>query len=341
MKDIKIKFVGFWNNLNPEGLFIYDFLSKHYNVEICDDPDYIICSCFAPYYEYCKYPQVRIMTVGENYIPDFNLVDYAICRYPISFLDRCFYEPGCFKPLDHSLALERKKTKKDKSFLASKEYFANLIASHESENGLRGYFLDELSKYKRVESPGSFRNNVDDLLGKVNWTDDSKTDFQRKCKFSLCLESTKHEGFVTEKITDAFYAETIPVYYGSDTVNDIFNRKAFINISSFDSFDAAIEYIKYIDNNDEKYIEMINEPVLNDMQYFSRLKNELESFILHIFEQPLEEAHRRSKVYSPKWHEDYILNLDESNVSRYSSLQLFGEVGRKAKHTVKRILQKT
>ena len=73
----------------------------------------------------------------------------------------------------------------------------------------------------------------------VDFHDESKTAFQRKCKFTLCFKSTNHWGFVTEKIVDAFYADTIPVYYGSPTVTDIFNRDAFINVADFDSFDAA------------------------------------------------------------------------------------------------------
>ena len=59
----------------------------------------------------------------------------------------------------------------------------------------------------------------------VNWLDGSKTALQRKCKFTLCFESTNHYGFVTEKIMDAFYSDTIPVYYGSPTVAGIFNKE--------------------------------------------------------------------------------------------------------------------
>ena len=37
----------------------------------------------------------------------------------------------------------------------------------------------------------------------VNWLDGSKFRFQKKCKFSLCFESVKHEGFISEKIVEA------------------------------------------------------------------------------------------------------------------------------------------
>ena len=94
------------------------------------------------------------------------------------------------------------------ALLKQKEYFANFIAGHESEFNIRGDFFKKLCGYKRVESPGSYLNNMPD--GKVvSFENESKVDFQRKCKFTLCFESTNHYGFVTEKIMDAFYADTV------------------------------------------------------------------------------------------------------------------------------------
>lgn len=333
MKTVKIKFVGYWKDFDPNTQFIYRILCKHYNVIICDDPDYIICSCFGEPYEYCKYPQVRIMVVGENYIPDFNLVDYAICPYPISFLDRCFFKPGCLDSFGHAISLEGKKREYDSEFLKSKQYFASFIASHESEHNIRGDFFKELCKYKRVESPGSYLNNMSDGLT-VNWTNSSKTDFQLKCKFSLCFESTKHAGFVTEKITDAFFADTIPVYFGSDTVKDIFNPKAFINVSDFASFEDAVQFIKKVDENDELYLKIVSQPILNEEKYFSTLTDELEQFVLHIFEQPIVDAYRRSEVYFPKAHENYLLDVKRNAVTNISTAGLMRHVLRRIKNRI-------
>ena len=321
MKKVKIKFVGYWPEMKPESQHIFRILCRYYDVEICEDPDYIICSCFAPYYAYCKYPQIRIMSCGENYIPDFNLIDYGICNYPIQFQDRCFYKPGCFDSFGHALALEGYNYDRGNDFLQEKEFFANFIASHDSEYGIRSGFLKELSLYKHVESPGTFLNNMSDHKT-VNWTDSSKTDFQKRCKFTICFESTKHEGFLTEKITDAFFSETIPIYYGSSTVKEIFNPKAFIDISDFETWNEAIEYIKMIDQNDQLYLDMINQPALINHHYFRELNALLEDYILHIFEQPIEAARRRSQVYSPKKHELFLNEMQEKNINRLPGMGL-------------------
>lgn len=314
MKTIKIKFVGFWDSFIPTDSQIYKLLSKHYDVNICDNPDYVICGCFGKPYEYLKYSQVRIMVCGENYIPDFNFIDYAISRYPINFLDRSFYEPGCIKPFPDSLAINdcKKYTLDD---LHDKEYFCNFISSHESEYGIRGDFFKKLSEYKKVLSAGSYLNNSQQ---KVNRFDGTKSKLQKRCKFSLCFESTKNEGFITEKITEAFLNGTIPIYYGSDTIKQIFNPDSFINISDFNSFEDAINRIIEIDKNDDLYLKMLNAQKLKDKNYFDSIIENEEKFLVHIFEQPLQKAYRRSRVYTPINLEKFIIKQSAKKKTRFS-----------------------
>ena len=314
-RSIKVKFVGFWNGCVPEKTRIYLDLSKLYDVVLSEEPDYIICSCFPPYYEYCKYPQIRIMDCGENYIPDFNLVDYAICRYPIKFLDRCFYHPGCIDFRGRFIDLLSRNRDFTADDLAKKPYFANFIASHESENSIRGDFFKLLSKYKRVESPGSYLNNMKDGMT-VNWKDSSKNDFQRKSKFTLCFESTKHAGFVTEKITDAFYSDTVPIYFGSDEVFTVFNRDALVYCPSREAFDETIERVIALDKDDEAYLKMLNQPIFNPEFDYEDHVAEYERFLRNIFDQPKEQAYRRSRVYVPHEHELFLLEKNEKNQPR-------------------------
>ena len=307
MKTVKINYAGVADDFNKEQNLIYDLLKINgFDVQIVDDPDYLICDFSGDNpYQYCGRPQVRIMYSGENFIPDFNLIDYAICPYPIQFGDRNFQLPACVWPRSHWQALPEKDRNYTKEFVQSKEYFANFISGHESEYNIRGDFFKKLCEYKRVESPGSYLNNMPNGE-KVNWLNDSKADFQRKCKFTLCFESTNHYGFVTEKIMDAFYADTIPVYYGSPTAAEIFNKDAFINVADYESFDAAIEKIKELDQDDEKYLAMLRQPILVNPDYPSELEDALGKYVCHIFEQPLEKAYRRTRVYRPRDCDEYL-----------------------------------
>lgn len=313
MKTIKLNYCGMGYDFNETQNLIYDLLKiLGFDVQISDEPDYLICNFSeGNHYPYCGKPQVRIMHSGENYIPDFNLIDYSICPYPISFGDRNFCLPACVWPRDHWQALAHKNREGLEELLKSKAYFANFICSHESENGIRGDFFKKLCEYKRVEAAGSYLNNMPDGMT-VNYHDGTKIEFQKKCKFTLCFESTNHYGFVTEKITDAFYADTIPVYFGSPTVKEIFNEKAFINVADYDSFDAAIQRIIELDQDDEAYMEMLRQPILVDPTYPQRLDQELGEYIRHIFEQPLEEAYRRCRVYHPQMIDDYLARSVDS-----------------------------
>lgn len=302
MKTIRIQFIGNWWDINE--LLFYKILKKHYNVELVNEnPDYIICTIFGEKFEQCKYDCVRIMISLENYIPDLNTVDYAISPYPVKLFDRCFSLPLLYiekykrlETLNRDFRIEDVKNKK---------YFANFIAGHESENNIRGDFFKELSKYKRVESAGTYLNNMENGYT-VSRFDDTKINLQKNSKFTLCFESTYHEGFLTEKLADAFMSNSIPVYFGTEMAKEVFNEKAFIYVKDREHFKEAIDKIIELDNDDEKYLDMLNEPVFNEKNFISKTIENYEKFILNIFDQPLEKAFRRSKVYWTAGYNEYL-----------------------------------
>ena len=320
MKTIKINFTGLSirGEFHPHDNYLLNILKKHYNVEVCDDPDFVICGvlyehgAFASgiYDEYIlTYPKVRVLIEGENYVPDYNLVDYSICQYPIKYFDRNCYFPCGVEAFTSGKTEFRELQDKDRNypddFLKTKEHFASFIASHDSEYNIRGNFFKALNKRKRVESVGSYLNNQPD--GKtVDWLDGSKQEFIKKSRFSLCFESTKDEGFITEKIVEAFYADTIPVYYGSSNIKEIFNPKAFIDVSDYPSFDAAIDKILEIENDEKLYLEMLRQPIFNNPKYPEEKLDEVERFLCHIFDQPLDKAFRRSRYLVSKYHEGFM-----------------------------------
>lgn len=307
-KTIRIKYVGFWPNFDQKSFFMTKILQKMYNIEFCDNPDFVICSCLSEYPEYLEYPQPRLLFSGENYLPDLNLVDYAISGYPISLYDRCFRVPYGTFHLDKSHYCA-KRTKGEVKFcqedLKRKTRFASFCVSHDSEHNIRGDFFKRLNEYKFVDSIGTYLNNTG---AKVSFSDGTKLAYQRTCKFSLCFESTSHAGFNTEKILDAFASDTIPVYYGDPYIGEIYNKKAFINVADYDSVDDAIARIIELDNDDNAYLEMLNQPVYNDPAYLDTLLKGCEAFLKHIFDQSPEVAYRRSRVYAAKNAEMYMRN---------------------------------
>lgn len=76
---------------------------------------------------------------------------------------------------------------------------------------------------------------------KVSREDGSKYTFLKKCKFDICFEHVYNFGFNTEKIAEAFYCGTIPIYFGSESIFDIFNKNSIIYIRDENDFKSAID----------------------------------------------------------------------------------------------------
>lgn len=127
----------------------------------------------------------------------------------------------------------------------------------------RNNIFHKLSQYKTVDSGGPLFNNIGYLLPKNDETQIHKLNFFKSRKFSICYENSSYPGYVTEKLMHGFYMNTLPIYWGSPCVEMDFNPKAFISRHDFDSDEEMIEKIIEIDNNDELYMSMMNEPILN------------------------------------------------------------------------------
>ena len=93
---------------------------------------------------------------------------------------------------------------------------------------------------------GAYHNNIG---GRVR----NKTNFLSSYKFSLAMENTKADGYLSEKIIDSFMSGNIPIYYGDYLLDEFINPKTYILIRGERDIDEKIEYIKKIDNDEELY----------------------------------------------------------------------------------------
>ena len=77
------------------------------------------------------------------------------------------------------------------------------------------------------------------------------------------MENSKNKTYITEKILHGFAANTIPVYWGSDYINEYFNEERYINVKSFNDNDMneAVDKILKLVNDNDKYLEIINKPI--------------------------------------------------------------------------------
>lgn len=295
MKKIKIWFTDFYDGFDPFDNPLLRSLQQSYEINIDqNEPDYLIYSCYGN--DFLNYKCIRIYYTGENLKPDFNLCDYAIGFDRLEFGDRYLRYPN-YAFFDNQFEQLVNPRSFEKSVLSEKKYFCNFIYSNPEAHPARDKFFKQLRVYKEVISPGSHLNNSRLFVGE-RFANDwmySKLEFQSQCKFSITFENTSTPGYTTEKILHGFISKTIPIYWGDPEVTKDFNLKSFINCHDFNNFEAVINRIKEIDNDDDLYVSILNEPPFRDNQIPKNLeKNVLIHFFQNIFDQKIKAASRRS-----------------------------------------------
>jgi hypothetical protein len=272
-KKIKINFSDFWGGFDKTNNYFYNLLKDEFDIEISNSPDYLFFSVFGNQHQYynCK----KIFYTGENVAPPLGYCHYSFSfdymddsrnyRLPHYLLYDGYYELARPKFIDDSM---------------SKRKFCNFVASNGNCQE-RNQFVENLSKYKKVDCGGRWMNNI-------GYPVQDKRKFQSEYKFSVAFENNayrpQHPGYTTEKIMEPMTVNSIPLYWGNPQINKEFNTKSFVNFYDFGSFDDMIEYIIELDKNDDKYMEMLNQPWFENYNIPEDNKIEnIKSFLYKIF----------------------------------------------------------
>ena len=127
--------------------------------------------------------------------------------------------------------------------------------------------LKALDDTYTVDALGAGLHTKDVTLPQYWW---DLPDVYKDYKFVLTIEnSDKEEGYITEKIMNAYRASAIPIYWGTTKVKEIFNPASFIFLKDYTKADGSIDYdacakeVIAISKDDERYKKMQNEPIFN------------------------------------------------------------------------------
>lgn len=244
MKTQKIAFKDFWPKWTFQKFHVFnEIIPEICDIEIVqDNPDYLFFSVFGEEYKshYCP----KIFYSAENRRREerrFALADWSFSHHYRD--DDSHYRLPNWLVL-YGLEILGELT--EKSVDTDKTKFCNFLYSN-PHCSTRNEFFRKLSEYKKVDAGGSLFNNVDRVpYGKeIEWMSDYK--------FSIAFENREREGYTTEKIVQAFLADTVPIYWGNPRVDEDFNPDAFINAYDFDNFDELSSYVKMVDHSDILY----------------------------------------------------------------------------------------
>lgn len=263
VKDIE-SFINYFclEEMNLEDKIIWDYSAP--DLLFVSEHIYLNMKYFKKFKQYLKKSQiVKIFVAGECIAPDLNLFDYAfvfdkhlkdedrIIRFPplLFFRDSIFQSCNV---MTYDLA---------KNELSKKNKFCCFIYSNGNAHPMRDQLFYRISKYKKVDSLGKHLHNVDVKESRTSsdWRHQS-IELKAQYKFAISSENASYEGYTSEKLLSSFQAHTVPIYWGNPDIENEFNEKAFINCNKFKDISDLIEYIKYIDENDDKWCELIEQP---------------------------------------------------------------------------------
>jgi len=228
---------------------------------------------------------VKIFCGAEHIKPNFNECDWAFSplfeenvnhprhmRIPAYMLsDYCLKN---FGSPDKKRKANFEKIKKEKT------KFCNFLYSQDVP--FRNNFFKELSKYKKIDSPGRCMNNMPPIGAHsdskksrlaVNWVKE-KLNFLRPYKFTIAFENFSKPGWVTEKLPQPLLVNSLPIYFGHPEVKRDFNTKSFINYHDFNNMKEFIEHIIKVDNDDNLYKEYFGQLTYPNQEAFEFSRTE-------------------------------------------------------------------
>ncbi len=256
---VRLDFCDFWPGFLKTRNFFYDLLSERFDIQICDQPDFLIYADPGQHVHRI-HDCVKIYVSVESFEPDFKACDYA-------FTCRELNDPRNLRLPFYVLNTNPQSLRKTGEELAGKmagrEKFCSFVVSNakRAKTQKRVQFFHRLSKYKKVDSGGAAFNNIGGRL-----PPGAKLDFLHSYKFNIAFENSSIEGYTTEKLTEAMWARCLPIYWGNPRIGEEFNTKSFLNYFDFPSEEALIEKIIELDKDDAKYMEYMRQPFFHGNQ---------------------------------------------------------------------------
>lgn len=278
---LKIYFIDFWSHFNKKDNYFYHLLSTKYTVIVTDNnPDLLFISSFHrtsdDIYDQKYDRSKKIFYTGEDQFPSSEIYDATFTfkktedknyRLPLWVLHLNWFNVPLKNNRDisyhgdlQSFLLKDKKFKKNK--------FCSFISSKETPE--RVDFVNALSKFQYIDCPGDVLNNHKKLRGRGDQK--YKRNFLKKYKFNISFENTYSDGYVTEKIIQPMFVNTLPIYWGTKEVKNDFNPKSFIYVNDFATKEHAIEHISNVYSNEDLYSEILSEPWFHGNEIPERFK---------------------------------------------------------------------
>jgi alpha(1,3/1,4) fucosyltransferase len=215
---------------------------------------------------------LRIFWTSEAYIPNLDHYDLVLGFNHIDS-PKFIRLPYYYTAHRNNIEVNKLSHQKQGECNPKKPQFACFLVSNGStdyiaENGniargvrIRDNMFHSLSEYKWVVSGGKHLNNIGRVIPRekketMNWLG--------QCKFIIAYENQLYDGYITEKVFQAYLAGAIPIYWGDKRAVSDINKEAIIYANDYGAEKDLIDYIKKVDNDDELYCKIWNQPLITN-----------------------------------------------------------------------------
>jgi len=112
----------------------------------------------------------------------------------------------------------------------------------------------------------------------------TKFDVLKNYKFCICYENTANvNGYITEKIFDAFEAGCIPIYLGAPNIKKYIPENCFINLRNFKNYQKLLNYLLTIKKDVyNRYIDSIKKYLSSSQAKNFSIDSFISNTILHL-----------------------------------------------------------
>lgn len=150
-------------------------------------------------------------------------------------------------------------------------------SSEREQYSVRISAMSELSKFDAIDLYGKgwhrwwsrsalwkpYWKNVFQIMSIYKGSCESKFDVLSQYDFSLCLENTVMEGYITEKIFDCLYAGTIPLYLGAPDISTSIPQETFIDCRNYKNWTDMWRHVSEFSTRRKQEIREAGRDFLN------------------------------------------------------------------------------
>ena len=240
---------------------------------------------------------IKVFYTAEAYLPKLDNYDLVIGFDRVDNPKYIRY-PNYYDWYKDKIKADKKPRVGQGECNPKKKHFACFLVSN-GDHDLIGYsgktaegtrardsIFHKLSEYKWVASGGNHLNNIGQTVPRKH----GKTqEWLSQCKFVISYENQYHNGYMTEKLFQAYFAGSIPIYWGDKTAISDINKNAVIYADDFDFESDLVEYVKTVDNDDEIYCKIWHQNLItNPEMNYKVMQNKLRSKLFKLIDTKLQ-----------------------------------------------------